>query len=359
MGPPRERQLLTVANAPYLPNVIALHDSLRRVSRDRFGMQVVCTDAQAGELLQALALPGLTVIPLGDIEQFDPGLPDVRDQRTSEEYSWTLKAPGLRYAFEREPELDMLSFVDADMLFFDDPAPMFDELGDASILLVAHNFHPRWDKVEKVGPYNSGSIVFRRDSNALAALSYWRDRTNEWCFNQHVDGLFGDQRFLDDWPERFEGVRVTRNPGINLTCASSPNFELEWRDDRPLVDGRPVILYHYTSHEIYGGVTRLRRLGLFRDEFELVRQPVPLVWGRPWRVERPEELRLWQSYMERLSEAIAVIREVDRHFSAPFEGSRRDGRRHLAQRKLKRARRRVRAARQVAGRAVQSVGVRR
>ena len=359
MARTEERQFLTVGSAAYLPNVVALHDSLRRVSREPFGLRVVCTDAQIEELLQALALPGVTVIPLGDVEQFDPALLDVRHGRTRTEYSWTLKAPGLSYAFEREPELGMLAFLDADMLFFDDPAPMFDELGDASILLVAHNFHPRWDKVDKVGPYNSGSIVFRRDSNASAALSYWRDCTNEWCFNQHIDGLFGDQRFLDDWPERFEGVRITRHPGINLTCANSLNFELDWRDGRPLVEGRPLILYHYTSHELYGGVTALRRLGLFREDFELVRRPVPLVWGRPWRVERPEEMRVWQTYMERLSEAIAAIREVEPHFNAPFELPGRDGRRHLAQRKLKRARRRVRAARRVAGRAAESVGLRR
>jgi hypothetical protein len=265
----------------------------------------------------------------------------------------------LRYAFEREPELDLLTFIDADMLFFDDPGPIFDELGDASILLVDHNFHPRWDKVDKVGPYNSGTIVFRRDQNASAALAYWRDRKNEWCFNRHWNGLFSDQRYLDDWPERFDGVRATRHPGIALTCANSPNFELEWHDDRPLVDGQPLVFYHYTAHELYGGVTIPRRLGLFRRDLELVRRPVPVVWARPWRVELPEELRLWRTYMERLSEAMAAIREVEPRFNAPFDVPGRDGRRHVAQRKLKRARRRVRAARRVAGRAAESVGLRR
>jgi hypothetical protein len=248
------------------------------------------------------------------------------------------------------------------MLFFDDPAPIFDELGDASMLIVAHNFHPRWDKIDKFGPYNSGNIVFRRDPNASAALSYWRDRIHESSFNPHPSGMT-DQRYLDDWPERFEGVRVTRDPRIGLTCVSSPNVKLEWRDDRPLVDGQPLVFYHYTGQKLYRGVTTLRRVGLFRGEFELVRRPVPLVWERPWRVELPEELRLWHSYMERLSDAIAVIREVEPDFRAPFNGRARNGWRRLAQRKRdrarRRARRRVRGARRVAGRVAQSVGVRR
>lgn len=359
MAPARERQFLTVSNAAYLPNVVALYESLRRVSRNGFGLRVVCMDAEIKGLLQALALPEVTVIPARDVERFDPALLEVRGGRTAGEYACTLKASSLRHVLAREHELDTLTYIDSDMLFFDDPAPMFDELGDGSVLLVAHNFHPRWDKAHRVGPYNGGTVVFRRDANGSAALSYWRDRSIEWCFHQQCDGLFGEQRYLDDWPERFEGVRVARHPGIGLTCASSPNFTLEWRNGHPLVEGRPLVFYHYTSHEIYGGVTALRRLGLFRRDLELVRRPVPLVWARPWRVERPEELRIWQTYMERLSDAIAVIRAVEPRFRAPFEGHGRDGRRHLAERKLKRARRRVRAARRVAGRAAQSVGVRR
>ena len=352
-------QFLTIGNATFLPNVVALHDSLQRASHEPVGLRVVCMDDETKRLLEALALPGVTPVPLQDVEEFDPGLLDIRETRTASEYAWTLKAPALRYAFAREPEVGMLTYLDSDMLFFADPGPIFDELGDASILLVAHNFHPRWEKTHKVGPHNAGSIVVRRDANASAALAYWRDRTNEWCFHERSNGLFADQRYLDDWPERFDGVRVTRHPGIGLTCANSPNFKLEWRDGRPLVEGQPLVFYHYTSHELYGRVTTLRRLGVFRKEFELVRRPVPLVWGRPRRVKLPEEWRLWRTYMERLSEAIAVIREVEPGFRAPFEGRGRDGRRHLAQRKLKRARRRVRSARRVAGRAAESVGIRR
>jgi hypothetical protein len=352
------REFLTIGNATYAPNVLALHASLQRVSREPVGLRVVCMDAHTEELLQSLALPGLTVIPLRDVERFDPELLDVRGDRTASEYAWTLKAPSVRYAFSEEPELAALTYIDSDMLFFDDPAPLFDELGDGSVLLVAHNFHPRWEKTHKVGPHNAGTLVFRHDANAAAALAYWRDRTNEWCFHRHSDGLFADQRYLDDWPERFEGVRVTRDPNIGLTCANSPRFELEWRDDRPFVEGRPLTFYHYTSHEIYGGVTTLRRLGFFRKDFELVRRPVPLVWGRPRRVERPEELRLWQTYMERISEAIALIRQVEPGFRAPFEGRGRDGRRHEAELKRRRARRRVRSARRVAGRLAESVGLR-
>src|SRR5687768_1629256 len=81
VAPTGERQFLTVSNAAYLANVVALHDSLRRVCRDPFGLRVVCMDTESERLLEALALPEVTVIPARDVEQFDPALVEVRDGR--------------------------------------------------------------------------------------------------------------------------------------------------------------------------------------------------------------------------------------------------------------------------------------
>lgn len=314
---------LTASTAGYLPNVLALHRSLTR-SCPSFTLRVVAMDGVTDRLLGRLALPGLTIYPVGHVEELDPALGEVKPGRSAAEYAWTLKASSLLFAFAREPDLPILTWLGSDILFFSDPEPMFTELGDASIGLVPHNFHPRWEKkLDRVGPYNADTVTFRRSAVGMAALRHWRERCIEWCYAVPKDGLFGDQRYLDDWPERFEGVHVARHPGVGLTKSNARRFTLERQPDGGmLVDGRPLVFYHYTSHRVYGGIANVRRLGLLRRDLQLTRAPVPLVWGTPARIELPEEWYLWRLYMRRLSEETARLRDLEPGYAGPF----RDGR---------------------------------
>ena len=191
----------TLFDKNYLFKGLALHESLRRHVED-FTLWILCMDDTAFDVLERLDLPDVKLLSLAQFE--DEDLLAAKETRTQVEYCWTCTPSLPLYLLEHEPGLESISYLDADLFFSDDPAPVFQELGEGSIGIVGHRYGPKWEALaEDSGIYNVGFMVFRNDKRALTCLSWWRDRCIEWCYHRVEDGKMGDQKYLDDWPARF------------------------------------------------------------------------------------------------------------------------------------------------------------
>ena len=141
--------------------------------------------------------------------------------------------------------MDLITYLDADLYFFADPAPLYEEIGDRSVAISAHRFPPELIAFEQFGIYNVGWLSFRRDESALSCLRWWRERCIEWCYDRVEPGRFADQKYLDDWPNRFQGVAVLSHKGANLAPWNLANYKVRASAGQVWVDEQPLVFFHY------------------------------------------------------------------------------------------------------------------
>lgn len=237
----------TLFDSNYLSRGIALYRSLEKHCKN-FHLYIFAFDTKSYNVLKKLNLVKATVIPLSEFE--DEKLLQVKPSRSVAEYCWTSTSSTILYVLENFG-VDNCTYVDADVFFYSSPEPIFQELGDKSILITEHRYSPQYNKELKAGKYCVQFVTFRNDENGLKALRWWRDRCLEWCYARYEDGKFGDQLYLDDWTERFQGVHVMQHLGGGLAAWNVQQYEFQKVEEKILGKDNStgqefdVIFYHF------------------------------------------------------------------------------------------------------------------
>jgi hypothetical protein len=265
----------TLFDSNYLSRGLALHRSLERVCED-FHLYIFAFDDKTANVLTKLGLKNSTIIPLIKFE--DEELLSVKPTRNRAEYCWTCASSTILYVLENY-DVPMCTYLDADTLFFDSPKALFDEMGSASIMITEHRFSPQYVKME-TGKYCVQFVSIRNDEKGLTALRWWRDRCLEWCYARFEDNKFGDQKYLDDWTERFQGVHEMQHLGGGLAVWNIQRYDVYEKGGK--LTGRefatdkefPVIFYHYHYVRFYSnGTIELGRRTLSEQVIRLIYQP--------------------------------------------------------------------------------------
>jgi hypothetical protein len=196
-------------------------------------------------ILNGLSLPKLSLIPIAELERADPELLETRRQRNLMEYYFTCTPMLPLYILRHNAEVELITYLDADVFFFADPTPIYREMDGGSVLIVEHRFSPRLQHMDLYGIYNVGLVSFRRDQRGLECLEWWREQCIKWCYDRVEAGRFADQKYLDDWPTRFPGVVVLQHKGAGLAPWNLDNYSLAYHNGKLLVDSTPLIFYHF------------------------------------------------------------------------------------------------------------------
>ena len=238
------RHFCTYFDSHYLLRGLTLYRSLQSHAGD-FVLWALCCDELSFQNLRTLDLPNLRPIRLSEVEAFEPRLAKAKANRNTLEYLWTLSPVWPLFLFARDPHIELLTYLDADLFFYSSPQPIFDEIADNSIAMFSHRLPAHTKHMEINGVYNVGWLSFRRDENALSCLHEWREQCLDWCYDRCEDGKYGDQAYLDNWPRAHAKVRVLEHEGAGIAPWNWTRYKFSRRGQQLMCNGEPLIFFHF------------------------------------------------------------------------------------------------------------------
>jgi hypothetical protein len=270
---------VTLFDIAFAPQGIALHRSLQRHAAEHT-LWALCMDEAVEDLLQKLELPDVRTIRLADAESDE--LKRVRPGRSRAEYCWTLTPFTFDLVFDRAPDAKRVTYVDADVWLREDPRRIFayfDRSG-AAVQITEHAYAPELDQTATSGRYCVQFLTMDRDGS-VPVRRWWQERCVEWCFARFEDGKFGDQKYLDDWPERFGDLVHVATP--------KSRFQGPWNATRyPYSEATS---YHFHGMRIVGPETVF---------------PV----STEYRIPRPHWHNIYEPYLDDLAEAVELFADA-------------------------------------------------
>lgn len=269
---------VTLFDSVFLPQGLALHMSMERHVKD-YRLWILCVDEISYQFLSSLNLHNVRLLQLSQLETVE--LLSVKPKRSNGEYCWTLTPFAPRFVFETDSSVQRVTYVDADLWFRKDPALIFREFNKSgkSVLITDHAYAPEYDNSATSGQYCVQFIIFTRHSGEIIR-KWWEDRCIEWCYSRIEDGKFGDQKYLDDWPERFsEQVHVLENKELLLAPWNATRFPY----------GNSVC-WHFHS---------------FRIAMQTWKSP--LFYYGTFKLPKTVRVNIYSSYQDDLVEAISIL----------------------------------------------------
>lgn len=288
--------LCTLFNVNYLDKGLVLYDSLEKVSND-FILYVLAMDEKCYEILCAINHKHLVPIRFHDFENDD--LRTARQNRSMGEFCWTCSSSLIEYVLDTYKH-DSCTYVDADLYFYEDPKQIVDEMYEkgASALVTSHRFNKHERKKEAiVGKYCVEFNTFRNDKRGRNLLRVWIDQCL-CCCKCVDDGMhWGDQKYIDEWPKKYDYVIETSKIGAGVA---------------------PWNINQYKIHEIDGEKIKIIRSGqiqpLYFYHFEGLRYiDKKLIDTRAyntWGVEDRFVKLLYINYLKRIDEKKTILKSL-------------------------------------------------
>jgi len=229
----------------YLDRGLALISSVRKYDKESKIFVLAFDETVAKEVRDRF--PDVKILIEQDLIDFEPRLSETKKVRSRIEQYFTQTPILMRRVLQETIIGEVCVYLDADLYFFKTPDLVIKEMNDHSVGIIAHKFSRKLEqRLSKFGKYNVGWVGIRNDQSGQDCVKWWGESCLNWCFDKAEDGKFADQGYLNEFPNRFNAVKVLENPGFNLAPWNVGNYRLSLKDSILHVDDlHPLVFYHF------------------------------------------------------------------------------------------------------------------
>jgi hypothetical protein len=238
--------IVTIVAYNYLPQALALHDSVKR-GDVRFVIVLVepldsCDLPADFEIYYAEQIIGKTFASLSFMYSII-------------ELCTNIKPMVLKYFID---DSDFVYYIDPDIYFYSDPSLMNQNFGVNDVLITPHALTPILDGLSpgelefmRTGVYNLGFIGLRRSDDAIKFLDWWSERCINYGLNETASGLFVDQKFIDLAISFFPFISISRDFGLNVAYWNLHERFLSQIGGEYFVGNHKLMFIHYSGLDPY------------------------------------------------------------------------------------------------------------
>ncbi len=212
------RSFCTLFDSYYIHKGIALYLSMERTCKD-FMLYVMAFDKSSYEKLTSIGFKNMIVEYEEESDFYTSEIQAVKKERKRNEYCWTCGSNITLY-FMNKYNTESMTYLDADMMFFNDVDEVYKEIEPYSVALSPH-----FADTELYGKFCVQFCYFKNNEKGRRALEWWKNSCLEWCYDRYEDGKFGDQRYLDDMPNLFDDIHPIEHHGVGVAKWNMLDYE--------------------------------------------------------------------------------------------------------------------------------------
>jgi hypothetical protein len=234
----------TLFDGRYAARGLVMLESLEVYRHPADEIIVLAIDEIACRTVKQLGRPHWRILGVKDLQDSD--LNALEHSRPRREFCWTCTPALSTFLVRNGRDDDVVAYLDADLLFFQDPRLLLRELDGGSVLIHEHRFSP--DRVawqSSSGRFNVGFVAFKVGPEARACAERWRTQTIGCCELDPAKGLCGDQAYLTEWPSLYPNLRIMKNIGGGVAPWNIAQYRVGRNGKGPTVDGQPIVFFHY------------------------------------------------------------------------------------------------------------------